>query len=101
MNTPATLAELHQAASEPTEAAIAAIEACPGDILVLGAGGKMGLHLCLMLQRCLAELDRDDSVKAVSRWGDASARSEFESRGVPTLACDLTSSSHLTGRRCG
>ncbi|MGI9241627.1 MAG: NAD-dependent epimerase/dehydratase family protein [Verrucomicrobiales bacterium] len=95
MNTPRTIEELHRAASEPTPAALAAIEACPGGILVLGAGGKMGLHLCLMIRRCLDQLDRPDPVTAVSRWGDPSARQEFESHGIPTLSCDLTSAEEL------
>lgn len=95
MKTPTTLDALHRAASEPTPAALAAIEACPGDLLVLGAGGKMGLHLCLMLRRCLDQLDRRDSVTAISRWGDPVAREEFESLGIPTLACDLTSEGEL------
>ncbi len=55
----------------------------------------MGLHLCLMLRRCLDQLDRRDSVTAVSRWGDPVAREEFESHGIPTLACDLTSEGEL------
>ncbi len=91
MQTPKTLEELHQVASSPTPAAIAAIEACPGDILVLGAGGKMGLHLCLMAQRGIANLGRTDKVIAVSRWGDPTARDAFESRGIDTIACDLSS----------
>jgi dTDP-4-dehydrorhamnose reductase len=95
VKTPTDLDELHQAASEPTAAAIASIEACPGNILVLGAGGKMGLHLCMMARRCLDQLGRRDTVTAVSRWGDPAARGEFESNGIPTLACDLTSAQEL------
>ena len=95
MQTPTNLHELHLAASEPTPAAIAAIEECPGDILVLGAGGKMGLHLCLMAKRCIEQLGRDDRVIAVSRWGDARSREEFESLGIETLTCDLTSPDEL------
>ena len=95
METPTTVGELHRAASEPTPAALASIQACPGDILVLGAGGKMGLHLSLMLKRCLDELGRGDRLVAVSRWGDQAARSEFEAFGVSTSSCDLTSADDL------
>jgi len=93
--TPTSIEELHQAASDPTSAARAAIQTCPGDILVLGAGGKMGLHLCLMVKRCLDELGSRHTVTAVSRWGDADTRADFESRGIPTIACDLTSAHEL------
>lgn len=97
METPTSLEELHRCASEPTPAAIEAIASCPGDTLVLGAGGKMGLHLCLMAKRCLGEVGRSHAVTAVSRWGDTAAREEFESHGIPTLACDLTSLDELAG----
>ena len=95
MQTPSDIDELHRAASEPTPAAVEAIEKCPGDILVLGAGGKTGLHLCLMAKRCLEELGRTDQITAVSRWSDSGARDDFESRGIPTAACDLASSDSL------
>ena len=55
----------------------------------------MGLHLSLMAKRCLGEVGRGHTVTAVSRWGDPAAREEFESRGIPTIACDLTSGEEL------
>ena len=95
METPTNLAELHDLASQPSPAAIAAIEECPGDVLVLGAGGKMGLHLCMMLKRCIEELGRNDSVIAVSRWGDPVAQQRFEAANITTRSCDLTSEEAL------
>lgn len=61
----------------------------PGPLMVLGAGGKMGLHLSLMLRKALTAIGRPDNVYAVSRFSDAGARAAFESRGVRTLGCDL------------
>lgn len=76
--------------SRPTEGVLEALRSTGGDILVLGAGGKMGLHVCLMLQRALEELElRDREVVAVSRFGGEGARDSFEREGVKTIAADL------------
>jgi nucleoside-diphosphate-sugar epimerase len=57
---------------------------------VLGAGGKMGLHLCLMLRRGLASLNRSDAVIAVSRFTTLRDRDDFESNGIAVHPCDLS-----------
>jgi len=75
--------------SLPTPAVLAVLDRTPGPFLVLGAGGKMGLHLSLMLRRGLDRLGRKDRVLAVSRFGTLRDRAAFEELGVETLACDL------------
>ena len=75
--------------SEPTPRAIEVVGRTPGPFLVLGAGGKIGLHLCVMLRRALTQLGRKDRVIAVSRFRTLRDRSAFEQRGVETLPCDL------------
>lgn len=75
--------------SQPTPRMIDVVARAPGPFLVLGAGGKIGLHLSLMLQRALEKLGRKDRVIAVSRFSTLRDRAAFESRGVETLACDL------------
>jgi nucleoside-diphosphate-sugar epimerase len=76
--------------SRPTDGVRAVLSRTSGRILVLGAGGKMGLHLCAMLQRGLAQLDRNDHVVAVSRFTTLRDREVFQAFGVETIACDLT-----------
>lgn len=61
----------------------------PGPFLVLGAGGKIGLHLALMLRRGLDQLGRPDRVIAVSRFATLRDRAAFDSRGLESVACDL------------
>jgi nucleoside-diphosphate-sugar epimerase len=61
----------------------------PGDFMVLGAAGKMGLHVCMMLRRALDANGDSRRVVAVSRFSKLSAREEFESRGIEAVACDL------------
>lgn len=74
---------------EPLPGAVAALRDTPGPFLVLGAGGKIGLHLCVMLRRALTRLGRRDRVVAVSRFSSLRDRSAFEQRGIETLPCDL------------
>lgn len=66
-----------------------------GPVLVLGAGGKIGLHLSLMLHRAFALNDHPNPVIAVSRFATLRNREAFESRGVSTRACDLTNPDDL------
>ncbi len=82
-------AALEECLSRPDAATIAAVTAVPGDFLVLGAGGKMGLSLSRMLRRALDDGGRGRSrVLAVSRFGDGTAAG-FEEAGVQTLPVDL------------
>lgn len=79
---------------EPTPAAAAVLARAPGRVLVLGAGGKMGLHLSVMLRRALAPLGRADDVLAVSRFRTLRDREDFTRLGVATLAADLEDGAH-------
>lgn len=65
---------------------MAALEACPGDILVLGAGGKMGPTLARMAVRAANGSRR---VIAVSRWTSPTAEQTMNEAGVETVYCDL------------
>ncbi len=75
--------------SQPTARAVEVVARTAGPFLILGAGGKIGLHLSVMLRRALDQLGRKDRVVAVSRFSTLRDRSAFESRGVETVACDL------------
>ena len=75
--------------SQPQAGALSALRRVSGDILVLGAGGKMGLHLCLMLRKALDSLCRSDRVFAASRFSAPGSRSLFESNSIPTFAGDF------------
>ena len=81
--------------SEPPEEMVESISRIPGDFLVLGAGGKMGLHVCLMLRKALGSIGRKSRVGAVSRFRSVHAREEFHRFGIETHAYDLTENSSL------
>jgi nucleoside-diphosphate-sugar epimerase len=73
----------------PQPGVLEVVRRASGPFLVLGAGGKIGLHLTSMLRRSLAQLGRKDRVLAVSRFTTLRDRAAFEQQGVETFACDL------------
>ena len=77
--------------SEPRAATAAALTACPGDLVVLGAGGKMGPTLARMALAAARRADgsRPRRVIAVSRFSSSRAEAELRAAGVETIRCDL------------
>ncbi len=86
---PCPAATVDEFLSEPTPEVVAALRDVPGPILVLGAGGKMGLHLTAMLQGGLRAAGSKAQAIAVSRFGSVNAQEDFTRLGLATLACDL------------
>src|SRR5258706_3500946 len=78
--------ELDNLLSTPGAETTAALSECPGDIIILGAGGKMGPTLARMAARARADSRR---VIAVSRWSSAAAERALNDVGVETIRCDL------------
>jgi len=74
----------------PSPAAVQAAARLEGPVGVLGAGGKMGLHMAAMLRRALDAAGRPHvQVVAVSRFAASASRDPFTRSGVPTLSADL------------
>jgi nucleoside-diphosphate-sugar epimerase len=81
-----TETELEELLSRPTSGAIEVLRRLPGDLLILGAGGKMGPTLAMMARRALSP---DRRVIAVSRFSDQAARRRLDAGGIMTIAADL------------
>lgn len=81
-----TEAELDDLLSEPRAETSGALDACPGDVVILGAGGKMGPTLSAMVRRASTDGRR---VIAVSRWSNAANERALNDVGVETVSCDL------------
>ncbi len=86
---PFTTEKLDHFLAVPTEGVLESLRRLPGDVLVAGAGGKMGGTLCLMLAAAARALGDGRRVFAVSRFSSAASRSLLEAGGVQTLSCDL------------
>jgi nucleoside-diphosphate-sugar epimerase len=75
--------------SEPVSPVVEAMASLQGDLLVLGAGGKMGPSLARLARRASVAAGIPRRVIAVSRFGDDGVRRHLEEGGVETIACDL------------
>ena len=88
-------ATLDERLSTPTGADVAALAALAGDILVLGAGGKMGPSLARLARRASEAAGIDRRVIAVSRFGTPGVTDALERVGVETIPSDLLDSARL------
>jgi nucleoside-diphosphate-sugar epimerase len=81
--------DLEDALSAPSPALLDALRSTPGDILVLGAAGKMGPTLSRMAVRAIESLGRHDRVLAASRFSSPNAERSLQAAGVETIKVDL------------
>ncbi|MGH7665542.1 MAG: NAD-dependent epimerase/dehydratase family protein [Gemmatimonadaceae bacterium] len=122
---PSSETELEERLSRPAPAVVGALSQIPGDVIVLGAGGKMGPSLAWMLHRALdasgasgasgtsgtsgtsgaswaggaggaGGQDRGEVI-AVSRFSAPDSESWFRARGIRTIACDLADPAAVAG----
>ncbi len=76
--------------SEPTDATRKTLATLSGDIVVLGAGGKMGPTLAMMLKKA----SPGKRIYAVSRFSDKAVRSRIEHAQIETIEANLLDESH-------
>ena len=76
---------LEEYMTRPTPALVADLARVEGDILVLGAGGKMGPTLARLARRAAP----DKQVVAVARFSDPAVRAALTRHGVECLTADL------------
>src|SRR5439155_24718728 len=69
--------------ARPRRALVEDLAAVPGDILVLGAGGKMGPTLARHARNA------GKRVVAAARFSERGLRQTLERDGIETIACDL------------
>ncbi|HZQ93855.1 MAG TPA: NAD-dependent epimerase/dehydratase family protein [Candidatus Sulfotelmatobacter sp.] len=81
--------ELEERLSRPGDALVAAMKALAGDLLILGAGGKMGPSLARLARRAAALARTSPRIIAVSRFSDTGLCAELSAQGIETIACDL------------
>ena len=87
--------ELDLLLSEPSAAALAALERLDSDLIILGVSGKMGPTLARMAVRALDELNSPHRVYGVARFSQPGTRDQLEAWGVQTITCDLLDRSQL------
>jgi nucleoside-diphosphate-sugar epimerase len=81
--------QLDDLLSQPTGSLVAMLKRLPGDILILGAAGKMGPTLARMAKRASDEAGQRRRVIAVSRFSNAAERQKLDAWDIDTLPADL------------
>jgi nucleoside-diphosphate-sugar epimerase len=85
-------AELEDVLAEPSEADLACVARLSGDVLILGASGKIGPSLARRIHRAVKRTGSASRVMAASRFsspGRDGARAMLDAEGIRTIACDL------------
>lgn len=90
-----TESELEERLSRPDAATISALAALDGDLLILGAGGKMGPSLARLARRACDQAGVRKRVIAVARFTDGKLPTELTAEGIETIASDLLEAGEL------
>ena len=81
--------ELDDLLTEPIEVSIAAVQQLGGDLLILGAGGKMGPTLAVLAQRSIQSAGLPINVRCASRFSSAQAAQALVDAGIEIIHTDL------------
>lgn len=87
--------DLDDRLSAPTPADVAASASLDGDILILGAGGKMGPSLARLARRASDAAGVSRRIVAASRFRTPGVTRALEGAGVEVVPCDLLDSAAL------
>src|SRR5262247_3600915 len=76
---------LEEVMTTPSAALIAALQGLPGDLIILGVGGKIGPTLARLAKRAAPE----KRVVGVARFSESGLRAKLEAGGIECLSADL------------
>jgi hypothetical protein len=92
---PESEAELEELLTAPTPETIGAASGLGGDLLILGAGGKMGPTLARLAKRSIDGAGLPHRVICVSRFGSGDLARRLEGHGIETISADLLDAEQL------
>ncbi len=81
--------KLNEMLTTPSEKLVEDVKKIKGDIMVLGAGGKMGPTLCLLAKNAIKKAGIEKRVIAVSRFSDPIALKLLHDNDIETISADL------------
>jgi len=91
------LEQLEDRLSEPSEALVADLGGLDGDLLILGAGGKLGPSLVRLALRALAASGSRSRVLAVSRFSQPGLADRLAAEGAVVVKADVADDDALAG----
>jgi nucleoside-diphosphate-sugar epimerase len=86
---PRSETELEELLTAPTPETVDAASRLDGDLLILGAGGKMGPTLARLAKRSIDVAGLQHRVICVSRFTSGNLAQQLQAVGLETVACDL------------
>lgn len=81
--------ELEERLSRPSNSDVAAMASLDGDLLILGAGGKMGPSLARRARRAAEQAGISKRIIAVARFSNQDLVGQLRSQGIETITADL------------
>ncbi len=87
--------QLYQDLLDPSDALVKDVVKIKGDILVLGAGGKMGPALTLLAKKAIDKAGVSKKVIAASRFSEEGLQQSLNAAGIETFAVDLLDDAQL------
>lgn len=81
--------KLNELLTTPSAALVEDMKKIKGDIMVLGAGGKMGPTLCVLAKNAIKKAGIEKRVIAVSRGSDSIATKLMQDNDIEVIAMDL------------
>ena len=87
--------ELEDLLARPSDSDVAFAHRLDGDLLIVGAGGKMGPSLARRAHRAVNKAGSRSRVIAASRFSSADSRRALEADGIQTVVCDLLDASQI------
>ncbi|SDS75432.1 NAD-dependent epimerase/dehydratase family protein [Microlunatus soli] len=92
-----TVEDLERRLAEPSPGLITDLAALDGDLLVLGAAGKLGPSLVRLALAGIAKAGTGATVYAASRFGSPGSEQALRDAGAETVVADLTDERALAG----
>ncbi len=81
--------KLNKMLTTPSDALIEDVKKIKGDIMILGAAGKMGPTLCVLAKKACEAAGIDKKIYGVSRGSDEIAVKLMEDNGIEVIKADL------------
>src|SRR5438477_11390471 len=94
--------ELENLLAEPSQPDLECVGGLREDVLILGAGGKIGPSLARRIHRAVTRTGSTSRVIAASRFSTAHVRAGLDAEGIRTIACELLNEREIAALpRCG
>ena len=90
-----TLHTKYESYLQPSDALVNDIASLTGDIIVLGAGGKMGPALATVAKQAIDKAGVNKKVIAISRFREEGVQEHLDSNGIVTINADLLNDAEL------